>query len=90
VALSYFHTEDPQILGATVPNLVTQATWWAGCGHNCAWGTHAEDVYRKGLSQLEVVCQYGLQLQCAVISVPESHSCTEPGNVTGATHWVTE
>jgi hypothetical protein len=35
VAWSKFHTEDPEILGATMLNLVAQATWHPGFVHSC-------------------------------------------------------
>ena len=47
--LSNFHTEDPQILGATVPNLVTRATWCPGCGHvRCVHGVHTQKTCTGG------------------------------------------
>jgi len=35
VLRGWFHTEDPQILGAPVQNLVTQVTWHLGFLYPC-------------------------------------------------------
>jgi hypothetical protein len=35
LACSKFYTEDPQISGATIPVLGTQATWYPGFVHHC-------------------------------------------------------
>jgi hypothetical protein len=46
VAWSRFHTEDPQILGATVQNLVTQVTWCQGLVQaHSQWGATGCNIW---------------------------------------------
>jgi hypothetical protein len=43
-----FHTEDPQILGATIQNLVAWATWQPGFVHPCNALSHTVFLFACG------------------------------------------
>jgi hypothetical protein len=47
VAWSKFHTEGPQILGATVKNLVARATWWPAVCAPLFWDCVATKTWER-------------------------------------------
>jgi len=55
VSLSKFHKDGPEILGATVPNLVIKANWRPGFVHPCSI-LYDYDVHTSSSLSVPVAC----------------------------------